>query len=76
MLTCSMLTNLLEPDLATLKTQSKLVNVHVNQKSGYVQNETQVAQDFYTFLQNFFKTYPQYAGLNFYMTGERYVHRK
>jgi len=45
---------------------------YVENPDGYVQNETQVATDLYTFLQNFFKTYPQYANLDFYVTGESY----
>jgi len=40
--------------------------------SGYVIDEAQVAADFYTFLQNFFKMYPQYASLPFFITGESY----
>ncbi len=36
----------------------------------YVVNEDQVAQDLYVFLQAFFKMYPKYSNLNFYVTGE------
>jgi carboxypeptidase C (cathepsin A) len=45
---------------------------YVENPNGYVQNETQVAQDLYTFLQNFLKTYPQYKNLPFFATGESY----
>jgi len=40
--------------------------------SGYVINEAQVAADFYVFLQNFMKKFPQYASLPFFITGESY----
>jgi len=39
----------------------------------YVHDETQVAQDMYEFLQGFFKAFPQYQGLDFYVTGESYA---
>jgi len=39
----------------------------------YVTSETQVAEDMYQFLQGFFKQYPQYQGLDFYVTGESYA---
>jgi len=38
----------------------------------YVQNETQMAVDMYSFLQQFFTMYPQYAMLDFYIIGESY----
>ncbi len=37
---------------------------------GYVTNEAQVAADMMTFLQGFFAQWPQYKGLDFYITGE------
>jgi len=39
----------------------------------YVVDEDQVAQDMFTFMQNFFKLYPQYADLPFFITGESYA---
>jgi carboxypeptidase C (cathepsin A) len=45
---------------------------YVENPNGYVQNEAQVAADFYTFLQNFMAKYPQYSQLPFFVTGESY----
>jgi len=39
----------------------------------YVVDETQIANDMYTFLLEFFQMYPQYAELDFYITGESYA---
>eukprot|EP00475_Leptophrys_vorax_P039794 TRINITY_DN724_c0_g2_i1.p1 TRINITY_DN724_c0_g2~~TRINITY_DN724_c0_g2_i1.p1 ORF type:complete len:441 (+),score=88.36 TRINITY_DN724_c0_g2_i1:64-1386(+) len=39
----------------------------------YVTSETQVAEDMYQFLQGFFSKYPQYKGLDFFVTGESYA---
>jgi len=36
-------------------------------------NEDQIARDMYEFMQNFFKQYPQYSKLPFYITGESYA---
>jgi len=44
----------------------------VENSNGYVTDEAPVAADFYTFLQNFFAKYPQYASLPFFITGESY----
>jgi len=44
----------------------------VNNQNGYVTDEAQVAQDFYTFLTNFYAKYPQYASLPLFVTGESY----
>lgn len=38
-----------------------------------VTNEAEMAADMYVFLQNFFELYPQYANLDFYITGESYA---
>jgi serine carboxypeptidase-like clade 4 len=45
----------------------------VQDSNGYVQNEDQVAADFYTFLVGFFKKYPKFVGRDFYITGESYA---
>jgi len=39
----------------------------------YINNETMVAVEMYTFLQNFLAKYPQYRNLPFYITGESYA---
>jgi carboxypeptidase C (cathepsin A) len=39
----------------------------------YVTSEAQIAEDMYQFLQGFYKKYPQYKGLDFYVTGESYA---
>jgi carboxypeptidase C (cathepsin A) len=39
----------------------------------YVSNETEVAQDMYVFLQEFFQLYPKYQPLDFYLFGESYA---
>jgi serine carboxypeptidase-like clade 4 len=39
----------------------------------YVTDEDQVAEDMYIFLQLFFEEYPQYRGLDFFITGESYA---
>lgn len=39
----------------------------------YVRNEDQVAEDMYEFLQTFFESFPQYKGLDFFVTGESYA---
>jgi serine carboxypeptidase-like clade 4 len=39
----------------------------------YVTNEDQIAQDLYMFLQEFFRIYPQYHHLDFYVMGESYA---
>lgn len=46
---------------------------YVTNKHGYVTNEDQVAEDAYTFLQNFFNKNPQYKNVDFYITGESYA---
>eukprot|EP01116_Phalansterium_solitarium_P022756 TRINITY_DN7633_c0_g1_i1.p1 TRINITY_DN7633_c0_g1~~TRINITY_DN7633_c0_g1_i1.p1 ORF type:complete len:455 (-),score=130.23 TRINITY_DN7633_c0_g1_i1:176-1486(-) len=46
---------------------------YADNPADYVRNEKMVAQDLYTFLQNFFQQYPQYAHLDFYITGESYA---
>jgi len=45
---------------------------YVKNTLGYVKNETQVAEEMYSFLQQFLATYPQYLNLPFYITGESY----
>jgi len=45
---------------------------YIENTDGYVTDEAQVAVDMYTFLTNFFKKYPQYENLPFYVTGESY----
>jgi len=42
-------------------------------KADYVQNETEVANDLYTFLQEFLKMHSNYANLDFYVLGESYA---
>jgi len=39
----------------------------------YVTGEPEIAEDMYQFLQGFFSKYPQYQGLDFYVTGESYA---
>jgi len=39
----------------------------------YVTDEDEIAEDMYQFLQQFFKIYPQYANLAFFVTGESYA---
>lgn len=39
----------------------------------YVIDETQIANEMYTFLQNFLQMYPQYRGLDFFISGESYA---
>jgi carboxypeptidase C (cathepsin A) len=39
----------------------------------YVTNEDQIAEDMYTFLENFFVQYPQYSKLPLFITGESYA---
>jgi len=46
---------------------------YVTDPNGYVQNEDQVADDFYTFLVGFFKKYPRFVNSDFYITGESYA---
>jgi serine carboxypeptidase-like clade 4 len=46
---------------------------YVTDPNGYVQNEDQVADDFYTFLVGFFKKYPRFVKSDFYITGESYA---
>jgi len=45
---------------------------YVDNPDGYVTNETQVGDDMYTFLQTWFATYPQFAKMPFFVTGESY----
>jgi len=56
--------------------------VYVDQPAGtgfsyanryYIGNETQVANEMYTFLQGFFVQYPQYTKLDFFITGESFA---
>ena len=73
-------------DNATLKTNpyswNNIANVlYVDQPLGtgfstatdLDQNETQIAIDFYTFLQEFLNTFPDYKGRDFFITGESYA---
>jgi len=39
----------------------------------YIKNQSMVAVEMFTFLQNFFKMYPQFAKHKFYITGESYA---
>ena len=39
----------------------------------YIHNEAQVSQEMAAFLTAFFQQYPQYASLDFFVTGESYV---
>jgi cathepsin A (carboxypeptidase C) len=41
--------------------------------TSYVTNETEVAEDMYTFLTEFLAAYPQFNGRPFYITGESYA---
>jgi len=41
--------------------------------SEYVKNQSMVAVEMFTFLQKFFKAYPQFAKSKFYITGESYA---
>jgi carboxypeptidase C (cathepsin A) len=45
---------------------------YVNNPNGYVSNEDEVASELWIFLQQFFKLYPQYKNLPFFITGESY----
>jgi len=45
---------------------------YVANSNGYVKNETQVADDMYSFLLQFFAEYPQFSKLPFFITGESY----
>lgn len=45
----------------------------VDKSNDYVRSEKQVADDMFDFLQIFFKSFPQYKGLDFYVTGESYA---
>jgi len=46
---------------------------YVVNPGGYVKNETQVADDMYSFFQQFFVQYPQFAKQPFFITGESYA---
>merc|ERR1719373_383837 len=45
---------------------------YADKNSAYCKDETCVAEDLYEFLGHFFAAYPQYSGLDFYITGESY----
>jgi len=45
---------------------------YVEDQDGYVTDEAQVAADFWVFLQQFMKTYPQYQKQPFFVTGESF----
>jgi len=45
----------------------------VQNPAGYVKNETQVADDMYSFLTQFFAVYSQFSKLPFFITGESYA---
>jgi len=46
---------------------------YVVNPAGYVKNETQVADEMYSFLLQFFAMYQQYSKLPFFLTGESYA---
>jgi serine carboxypeptidase-like clade 4 len=46
---------------------------YADHNDDYVRNEDQVAEDMYEFLQTFYKDFPQYKDLDFYVTGESYA---
>lgn len=46
---------------------------YADDSAAYVKNEEQVAEDMWEFMQAFLKRFPEYAGLDFYVTGESYA---
>jgi cathepsin A (carboxypeptidase C) len=52
------------------------LNVGYSHGSGGASNTDAAAQDVYAFLQLFFKEFPQYADLDFHISGESYAGKK